>query len=261
MHQTTTPHTDLVSLSLLCGTCTRSVNALKMNDKAAGAAVLATAPAASKEDTAMQRKVRELHLFTALASDYFALHLAPPSIADSFQSLTTTSSLDNAYHASIHALDALQSLINSTAQPTNNGNKARTSKPSSSTSSTSTSVLVSPTPRAAPSTTAATGAQPPIRAAPLNLVPATSHQPFLASSTVDRLFSLPPSAQRSELLVDAVATYSNLASVLCARGEEREADAAWSVAERAARLTGEKEYLDVIDEQKSMLRGTAASRQ
>ena len=237
-----------------------TVNALKMNDKAAHATVSPSVSAASKEDAAVHRKVRELHLYTALSSDYFSLHLAPSTAAESFQTPTTASSLDNAYHASIHALEALQSLIDSTAQSTTNGTKTRTTKPSS----TSTSVLVSPSPKSAPTTpatsTTGTRPQPPMRAAPVNLVPATSHQPFLSSSTADRLFSLPPSAQRSELLVEAVAAYSNLGSVLCARGEEREADAAWSVAERAARLTGEKEFMDVIDEQKGMLRGQSTRR-
>ena len=240
-----------------------TVNALKMNDKAAHATEPSTAPATPIEDVATQRKVRELHLYTALSSDYFSLHLAPPSEAESFQSFDTASPLDNAYHASIHALDALQSLMDSTAQPTANGNKTRNTKSST---STSTRVLVSASPKPTTASTAATGSaavrsQPPMRGAPVNLVPATSHQQFMSSSSVDQLFGLPPSAQRSELLVEAVAAYSNLASVLCARGDEREADAAWGVAERAARLTGDNEYLSVIDEQKSMLRDGAHMQQ
>ena len=239
-----------------------SVNALKMNDKAAIAPTSATASAVSNEDATNQRKVRELHLYTALASDYFSLYVAPPTAADSFKGPSIASPLDNAYHASIHALETLQSLIDATAQPTTvatNGNRARPTKPPSSTTSTSSSVLVSPAPKQPPSSSSTTTSrlQPPIRSAPINLMPSTSHQPFVSAPTVDRLFSLPPSTQRSELLVEAVAAYSNLGSVLCARGEEREAEAAWAVAERAARLTGEKEYLDVIDEQKSMLRGKA----
>ena len=227
-----------------------TVNALKMNDKAARAPVTEST---FREEAAVQRKVRELHLYDALASDSFSLYLSPPTQAESMQSPNSASLLDSAYHAAVHALEALQSLINNTAQPTTNGNKARTTKPSASTSSTSTSVLVS-SKAAASSASSQQQQSPPMRGAPLNLLPSTSHQPFLSSATVDRLFGLPPSAQRSELLVEAVAAYSNLASVMCARGEEREADAAWAVAEKAARLTGDTEYLNVINEQKSMLR-------
>ena len=198
--------------------------------------------------------MRELHLYDALASDSFSLYLSPPTQAESTQSPNSASLLDSAYHAAVHALEALQSLINTTAQPTTNGNKARTTKPSASTSSTSSSVLVSSKATASSGSSQQQQQSPPMRGVPLNLLPSTSHRPFLSSATVDRLFGLPPSAQRSELLVEAVAAYSNLASVLCARGEEREAEAAWAVAEKAARLTGDAEYLTVINEQKSMLR-------
>ena len=225
-----------------------TANALKMSNKAANAA------SASKDDAATDRKVRELHLYTALASDYFSLYLAPPTAAEASRSPTTASPLDNAYHASIHALEALQSLIDTTAQPTSTASNKKSKLASASKSSSS--ILLTQQHNNTKPTTNQTNS-PPMRSAPINLMPSTAHSVFLSGGAVDRLFGLSPSAVRSGLLVEAVAGYSNLASVLCVRGEERDADVAWSVAERAARMTGLKEYMDVIEEQKSMLKSQA----
>ena len=223
-------------------------NALKMNEQADKAAQAGEGgKAAASDDAALQRRLRAVHLYTALTSDLFALHLAPASKSTPLLSTDSAPSpLDDAYHASMHALEQLQQLIDAVdAQPSSAASSSkRKSKPASSAPSfTTTSRSPAPPP-------------PPLRSAPLEVLPSTSHVDFLSSPRVLRVLSRQPSAELSGVLVEVVACYANLASVLSAGGKEEDADRAWEVATKAADLSGDPALLNIIREQQEMLRPT-----
>ena len=225
-------------------------NALKMNDKAETAAQSGEGgEGASLEEATLPRRMRAVHLYTALASDFFALHLAPVTKQQQtlHRSPNSPSPLDDAYHASVHSLEKLEQLIDAadvqqppSAVPSSSPPRGK-ARPTSSPSFTT-----PPRSPAAPS--------PPLRSAPQAVLPSTSHLDFLSSPRVLRVLSMPPSAVLPGLLTEVVACYANLASVLSAGGKEEDADRAWGLATKAAKLSGDPALLDIIAEQQAMLR-------
>ena len=206
--------------------------ALRMNDQAAAA----KAPlGADADDARLQRQTRALHLYSGLASDFFALHAAPATKAESVRSASAPSPLEHAYHAAVHALEALDAVTDAVA-----------------TSSTAGKSLGKPLPLSTPRVAAPSS--PPLRAASVVGLPDTSHSAYLSGSSAARVLAMSPSSERSSLVVEVIACYSNLATVLSAGGKDEDADAAWGIAETAARTLRDSSYLDIIAEQKAMLR-------
>ena len=261
---------QLSAVFRLRGDYTRAVewaaNALKMNDKAEQAARQerqqqqadgAQSDAAAQEaDT--ERAVRALHLYTALASDKFALHLAPVAAEqDAPASDSEATSLDDAYHAAVHALETLDMLVaaavNAASSPSTT--PSLTAKKTKAKPGQAEAALAGVAPkrsvRARPRRTKA--ASPHLASPVLPLLPPDAHSPFLSSAALAQVFSLPASASRSSLLTEVVAAYSNLAVILCGRAEEADADTAWRIAEQAAELQGDESLKEIISEQQQMM--------